>query len=395
MKPSLEEDKSDEVKPTPAPEEKQEQKQAEDTGGDWFIFERHMREKDEDFVKTLNPPATEKDIREAEKTMNLKFPADYEKLLKIHDGQNDDAKALFGRYMFSPLSEVMKAHDENSTEDNPEQDKEIDADKGVVQNAWNKGWIPFAIAPGGDALVIDTAPDEDGNEGQIISFYKADNKREVVAKDLGTWLGDFIKEELGEVKRAPTAVMEGWFGPKKEEAPQESNAPDVRKDFERLLAHFKSTGKDPSGWLRPPATANEIADAEKKLGVKLPGDYIELLKIANGQKSGTSLFNGFGFLAIQEVANYHLKWLEHKADWKAEKTDADKGVKPVWYSDGWVGFAELGNGDYLCIDFDPAPGGTLGQIIEFTHDDDHRALCGKTFADWLNTTVNTTVKMKK
>lgn len=204
---------TEENKP-PVPEEKEPtpdtQEAPGDQGGDWFVFEKHMKEKDENFISTLNPPATEKEVRDAESALGVKFPPAYEKLLKIHNGQNDDAKPLFGRYMFSPLSEVLKAADEHSSTEEPTDDKE------APTSAWKQGYIPFAVAPGGgDALVINTTPGDNGETGQIITFYKADDNTEVLATDFETWLGEFITEEIGEVKKPANAAMEGWFGSKK------------------------------------------------------------------------------------------------------------------------------------------------------------------------------------
>ncbi|WP_188825493.1 SMI1/KNR4 family protein [Brucella endophytica] len=52
--------------------------------------------------------------------------------------------------------------------------------------------------------------------------------------------------------------------------------------------------------------------------------------------------------------------------------DADPGIRPTWWWPGWIPFMENGGGDYLCIDMDPAPGGTLGQVVAYYHDETFR-----------------------
>ena len=49
----------------------------------------------------------------------------------------------------------------------------------------------------------------------------------------------------------------------------------------------------------------------------------------------------------------------------------DGKVKPVWWNKRWLPFADAG-GDMLCLDLDPAPGGTVGQVLRFYHDEGWR-----------------------
>jgi hypothetical protein len=45
-------------------------------------------------------------------------------------------------------------------------------------------------------------------------------------------------------------------------------------------------------------------------------------------------------------------------------SDRDR-VQPVHYTGGWVPFADDGGGCLLCIDVDPGPKGTFGQVVQW------------------------------
>jgi cell wall assembly regulator SMI1 len=41
-------------------------------------------------------------------------------------------------------------------------------------------------------------------------------------------------------------------------------------------------------------------------------------------------------------------------------------------------------GDHHCLDLAPAPGGDVGQVILWWHDDDKRTIQAKSFREWLD-----------
>ena len=146
----------------------------------------------------------------------------------------------------------------------------------------------------------------------------------------------------------------------------------LRAEHPRALAQFN-----------PPATDEAIAAAEKAIGHRLPDDYKQFLRIHDGQV-GLAPMVGFGsLLPIKEVA-------DAKSNIIGEETPVDAGgvgpgIRAVDYSHGWVPISRSPRGrDYLCIDLDPAPGGTRGQIVEYVVDSDVRPLVAKSFADLLS-----------
>ena len=49
----------------------------------------------------------------------------------------------------------------------------------------------------------------------------------------------------------------------------------------------------------------------------------------------------------------------------------------------WIPITYDGSGNHYCVDMDPAPDGTSGQIITMWHDGGERELMADSFTDWL------------
>jgi cell wall assembly regulator SMI1 len=59
-------------------------------------------------------------------------------------------------------------------------------------------------------------------------------------------------------------------------------------------------------------------------------------------------------------------------------------IKPLHWNLRWLPLTTNGGGDHYCADLDPAPGGTVGQIIWFDHEDGPVQVIAKGFAEWLS-----------
>jgi len=62
---------------------------------------------------------------------------------------------------------------------------------------------------------------------------------------------------------------------------------------------------------------------------------------------------------------------------------SDPGVRARWFHDKWLPIADNGGGDLLCIDLDPDRGGTVGQVVEFRHDDSTRKRLAVSLLEYL------------
>jgi cell wall assembly regulator SMI1 len=139
--------------------------------------------------------------------------------------------------------------------------------------------------------------------------------------------------------------------------------------------------------LNPPATDAEISTLEQQLGVTLPTDYVQVLKQHNGQQGlADGLFDGQEFLSAQNVFAQWQVWkgLHDAGEFKALHSSPAAGVRDDWWNPRWIPFTHDGGGNHLCLDLDPAEGGTAGQAITVWHDSGERALAGSSFGDWFN-----------
>jgi cell wall assembly regulator SMI1 len=67
----------------------------------------------------------------------------------------------------------------------------------------------------------------------------------------------------------------------------------------------------------------------------------------------------------------------------------DPKVKRVWYDPAWVSFARDIGGNRILLDFDPLPGGTVGQVLLEDHDEAPvRPVLAPNFRTWLNSIVS-------
>lgn len=70
-------------------------------------------------------------------------------------------------------------------------------------------------------------------------------------------------------------------------------------------------------------------------------------------------------------------------EFEGQTVEADEGIKLDWRNHRWFLFTHNRAGEHLCLDFDPAPGGQLGQVIGFWHADTDRQVVTVSFESWL------------
>lgn len=168
----------------------------------------------------------------------------------------------------------------------------------------------------------------------------------------------------------------------------------MKQQWERLEAWLKANNPVLLADLNPPATNTEIRELEQKLGVTLPADFVEFLKVHDGQRGGSDwLFSGSEFLSSRRIIDEWAIWkdLLDGGDFDGAEAEPGAGIQPVWWSPKWIPFTYNGAGDHLCLDLDPASGGRAGQVITLWHDDGARKKKADSFAQWFAEFVDKTV----
>ncbi len=120
--------------------------------------------------------------------------------------------------------------------------------------------------------------------------------------------------------------------------------------------------------LRPPATEDEIAAAERAMGVTFPPDLRALYRLADGEDSDFGLFGGPTFLPLDAVVE---RWREREpapSDLVTIESDPPGAIRRVTWHPRWVPFADHHDGNLFAVDMAPGPSGTAGQVVAFGRD---------------------------
>ena len=157
-------------------------------------------------AETLNPPATARQIADAEAIIGAEFPPELLASLAVHDGQRPDELEVFGEWALLCVAEsarvwrkLARMADEGAlhTHDEPAWVKVIGA---VRPRSWDRASIPIASDGQGDHLILDLDPPRGGTRGQVVTYGPRRSSREVVAPDFGAWLAQIAARlENGEI----------------------------------------------------------------------------------------------------------------------------------------------------------------------------------------------------
>lgn len=165
----------------------------------------------------------------------------------------------------------------------------------------------------------------------------------------------------------------------------------MKEQWQHLESNLKKYNPSLFEDLAPPATNNEIDDLEKQLGLFLPKDFIECLKIHNGQYGNSEgLFSGVEFLSTKRILEEWSIWkdLFDYGDFHNMKSESDEEINATWWDTKWIPFTYNGNGDHLCLDLNPTKKGKAGQVITLWHDSGERKIKARSFSEWFTCFVN-------
>jgi cell wall assembly regulator SMI1 len=148
----------------------------------------------------------------------------------------------------------------------------------------------------------------------------------------------------------------------------------------RLKAVIAQVAPDADELFAPPASQENIARLEQGVG-RLPDELRSLLLLHDG----ACLSIGRWLLAPAAEIEGTWQMLDGLSAEFADShalTEPEPGVRALWWSARWIPFAGDGAGNHLCVDLDPAPGGCVGQVIEFVHDHGVRPRLADSLSDW-------------
>ncbi len=159
----------------------------------------------------------------------------------------------------------------------------------------------------------------------------------------------------------------------------------MKDAWDRIETWLESNAPDMLRVLRPGAALDAIRTTEATLSVTFPDDMVASYRIHDGQAAlSYALMGEWELLSLEDVIT---EW-DTMRDLHLDEAPHDEGtptdpVRPMWWNTRWVPVAYNGGGDLQCVDLDPAPNGTVGQMTTFWHMDAEREQLAPTFRDWL------------
>ncbi|HEX8693753.1 MAG TPA: SMI1/KNR4 family protein [Longimicrobium sp.] len=140
--------------------------------------------------------------------------------------------------------------------------------------------------------------------------------------------------------------------------------------------------------LNPPASAGEIDETERFLGVRLPDDVRASYLRHDGQSQDSPwMMNGWEWLSLTRIRDEWKVWKDvlDSGAFAAIESDADGvSVRRDWWNPAWIPVTYSGCGDHHCLDLAPGPRGISGQVIEMWHDEGARPVVADGFGAWLS-----------
>jgi cell wall assembly regulator SMI1 len=140
----------------------------------------------------------------------------------------------------------------------------------------------------------------------------------------------------------------------------------LAESWERIRALY------PHQILNPGATPAAIAAFEEAIGLALPDDFKESLRLHDGGKDFWFTPTSGEFLSLAGMLKQwnwyggaHRKGEYASEDWEA--SDIEGPIKPIFWNTKRI-FVTDNSGDHWTLDLDPPEDGAYGQILEHSHE---------------------------
>jgi cell wall assembly regulator SMI1 len=175
----------------------------------WQRIERWLQANAADIGADLSPGASDASLAAAADAFGAALPDEMADSYRIHDGARGGSAPLFGKWRLLSLEHAIKEWKQiTPAGDDDDLDEVEDATAPQIKAAWwNPLWIPVASNSSGDFLCVDLDPATAGTRGQIISYYSAQPRRELIATGFAQWLAGFAAD----LERGAYRVEDEWL----------------------------------------------------------------------------------------------------------------------------------------------------------------------------------------
>jgi cell wall assembly regulator SMI1 len=156
----------------------------------------------------------------------------------------------------------------------------------------------------------------------------------------------------------------------------------VRQAWSRIRKWYRKNAFDiPFG---EKATRSEIRALESEIHLALPDDLKESYLLYNGSCERGIFPYGYHLLSLTGIMAEWKIWQELvQSGTFNEMSGSPVGpIKSIWWNVKWIPFT-ANSGNHDCVDMDPAESGSVGQVIEFSHEAGPQKVAASSFQQWL------------
>lgn len=161
---------------------------------------------------------------------------------------------------------------------------------------------------------------------------------------------------------------------------------DVNTAWGRIERWYAANVPPDEFYLADGASNAEILAFEQDLGVVLPADARASYRLHNGSDQYAVFEYGFHLLSLEEVSQSWRMWKENldAGVFDGMTPDPEGPIKSDWWNEKWIPITHNSGGDHHCIDMDPDRGGTIGQLIKFSHEPGPQRVVAGSMNEWLH-----------
>ncbi len=164
-----------------------------------------------EILETLQPGATQAEIKALEQHLGVTLPDDYRAFLELCNGASEDAEYGFydGELLSVSSIKFQWGIWQKLLQDGTFEGTKSRPGKGVRGDWWNSKWIPFTHDGGGNHLCLDLDPAPGGHVGQVITMWHDTQERELMYPSFMAWLEHILAGlESGEIVLDTEEYME-------------------------------------------------------------------------------------------------------------------------------------------------------------------------------------------
>ena len=139
-----------------------------------------------------------------------------------------------------------------------------------------------------------------------------------------------------------------------------------------------------------PATDAQIDAFERLVGLKMPKSYRQLYRWHDGEEDDRwGHIYGLPLVPLSRAASEWITWNKVLASFDGNRYLIPGGswpqgaVDPAYINPRWIPLTDDGSGNHIGLDFDPWPGGRVGQVILYGRDEDVKAVLAPSLGAFL------------